>query len=65
MPGFIQEGFENNFLPAGWTINNADNGAQWMVSNDCGGFGGSAKSTIFDNYNYDSKGSFDDQSCQW
>ncbi len=60
IPGFILEGFENNFLPAGWIINNADNGAQWMVSNDCGGFGGSAKSTIFDNYNYDSKGSFDE-----
>lgn len=60
MPGFVQEGFEGDFLPPGWAIVNFDNGAQWHVSSEVGAFGTSGKSAIFDNFTSDSQGSNDD-----
>jgi photosystem II stability/assembly factor-like uncharacterized protein len=60
LPTSVSEGFEGNFVPTGWTVNNPNNDAQWSVSSSVGGFGASAKSAIFDNYNNDSQGNYDD-----
>jgi photosystem II stability/assembly factor-like uncharacterized protein len=60
LPGIIQEGFEGNFLPTGWSIENQDNGGTWTGSPTVGGYSTSAKSAKFDNYNIDSQGSLDD-----
>ncbi|MFM7565622.1 MAG: hypothetical protein ACKO4K_02630 [Flavobacteriales bacterium] len=60
LPGIIQEGFEGNFLPMGWSITNEDNGGTWTGANSVGGYGATTKSAKFDNYNIDSQGSFDD-----
>jgi photosystem II stability/assembly factor-like uncharacterized protein len=60
LPGIIQEGFEGNFLPLGWSIDNHDNGGTWTGSPTVGGYSASAKSAKFDNYNIDSQGSLDD-----
>ncbi|MEY4140958.1 MAG: hypothetical protein RL110_329, partial [Bacteroidota bacterium] len=60
LPGIIQEGFEGNFLPLGWSIENQDNGGTWTGSPTVGGYSASAKSAKFDNYNIDSQGSLDD-----
>jgi hypothetical protein len=60
LPGIIQEGFEANFLPSGWSIENEDNGGTWTSSNTVGGYGNTSKSAKFDNYNIDSQGSLDD-----
>ena len=60
LPGIIQEGFEGNFLPNGWSIENEDNGGTWSSSASVGAYGASAKSAKFDNFNIDSQGSLDD-----
>lgn len=60
LPTAIQEGFEGQFLPNGWSVNNPNNDAQWSVSSTVGGFGNSSKSALFDNYNQDSQGNSDD-----
>jgi photosystem II stability/assembly factor-like uncharacterized protein len=60
LPGIIQEGFEGNFLPNGWSIENEDNGGTWSNSSTIGGYSNSSKSAKFDNYNIDSQGSLDD-----
>ena len=60
LPGIIQEGFEGNFLPNGWSIDNEDNGGTWSNSSTVGGYSNSSKSAKFDNYNIDSQGSLDD-----
>jgi hypothetical protein len=60
LPGIIQEGFEGNFLPNGWSIENEDNGGTWSNSSTIGGYSTSSKSAKFDNYNIDSQGSLDD-----
>lgn len=60
LPGIINEGFENGFLPLGWNTENEDNGGAWSSSSTVGGYSNSAKSARFDNYNIDSQGSLDD-----
>ena len=60
LPGIIQEGFEGNFLPNGWSIDNEDNGGTWSNSSTVGGYSNTSKSAKFDNYNIDSQGSLDD-----
>ena len=60
LPGIIQEGFEGNFLPNGWSIENEDNGGTWSNSTTVGGYSSTSKSAKFDNYNIDSQGSLDD-----
>ena len=59
-PTMIQEDFQGSFVPQGWFQTNLDGNGQWLQSSDAGGFGLSTKSTIFDNYNYDSQGTTDD-----
>ena len=56
----INEDFQSNFLPNGWSINNQDGGGTWSLSTSAGGFGNSTKSAIFNNYDIDSQQSFDD-----
>ena len=56
----INEDFQSNFLPNGWSINNQDGGGTWSLSTNAGGFGNSSKSAIFNNYDIDSQQSFDD-----
>jgi hypothetical protein len=60
LPTLVQEDFEGNFIPNGWSIDNQDNGASWTLSSTAGGFGNSSKSALFNNYDNDSQGSFDD-----
>ncbi len=60
IPSIINEDFQGNFFPEGWTLSNYDNGGQWSLSTSAGGFGNSSQSTIFDNYNIDSQGTYDD-----
>lgn len=55
-PTLIQEGFENTFLPYGWSQVAEPNAGSWTNSSGAGGFGTSSKSAIFDNYNNDSQG---------
>jgi photosystem II stability/assembly factor-like uncharacterized protein len=55
----IQEDFQQAFPPSGWSVQ-SNNGAQWSLSADCGGYGTSSQSSIFDNYNNDSGGAADD-----
>lgn len=57
---FVQEDFEEEFLPYGWYQEAESNGGQWTQSDDAGGFGTSTNSTLFDNYNYDATGDFAD-----
>ena len=56
----INEDFQSNFLPNGWSINNQDGGGTWSLSTSTGGFGNSTKSAVFNNYDIDSQQSFDD-----
>lgn len=56
----LQEGFQTAFPPQGWFQENPDNGPQWSVSTQAGGYGQSTQSCIFDNYVYDSQGTTDD-----
>jgi PKD repeat protein len=57
----LTEGFQNAFPPTGWFDANLDNGPQWSLATNCGGYGTSSQSMIFDNYDYDSHGTWDDQ----
>ena len=59
-PTIIQEGFENAFLPYGWSQVAEPNAGSWTNSSDAGGFGASSKSAIFDNFNTDSQGKSSD-----
>lgn len=56
----LVEGFQTAFPPAGWWPENPDDGPQWSLSTQAGGYGNSTQSMIFDNYNYDSQGTTDD-----
>lgn len=60
VPVVVNEGFEAVFPPTGWEIYNPDQDATWSVSNSAGGFGWSARSAIFDNFNNDAQGKWDD-----
>jgi photosystem II stability/assembly factor-like uncharacterized protein len=59
-PQFIDENFEAEFLPTGWYQTNYDNNAQWQSTDDAGGYGNSTQSALFNNYDLDSQGSYDD-----
>lgn len=59
-PTIVQEGFENSFLPYGWSQEAEPNAGSWTNSSDAGGFGTSSKSAIFDNFNNDSQGNASD-----
>lgn len=56
----LVEGFQNAFPPVGWFQENPDNGPQWSLAANAGGYGNSTQSCIFDNYAYDSQGTTDD-----
>ncbi len=58
--GNLQEDFQTAFPPAGWFQENPDSGPQWSLSTQAGGYGNSSQSCIFDNYVYDSQGTWDD-----
>jgi len=58
--GYTSEGFEGIFPPIGWLIFDSNQSGQWSSSSSTGGFGQSANSTIFANYDIDSQGSYDD-----
>ncbi len=60
VPTTLNEGFEGIFPPLGWEIFNPDQDATWSVSNSAGGFGWSARSGLFDNFNNDCQGRYDD-----
>jgi hypothetical protein len=50
-PPPVAEGFESAvFAPSGWTIQNADNDAQWEKTGDASGFAASAASAVFRNF---------------
>lgn len=51
------EGFEGSFIPAGWTLNNADGSTTWAKAT--AGFSGSA-SAFMDNYDYNASGQVDE-----
>jgi photosystem II stability/assembly factor-like uncharacterized protein len=56
----LAEDFQTAFPPNGWWSENPDNGPSWSLATTCGGYGNSTQSAIFDNYNYDSQGTWDD-----
>ncbi len=57
----LVEGFEGATFPALWGLTDGNNnGAYWFVANNTGGFGASAQSVVFNNYNYDEAGYRDD-----
>ena len=58
-PG-IQEDFQQQFLPNGWSVKDHNGNGTWTLSTSTGGFGNSSQATVFNNYDIDSQGSFDD-----
>ena len=56
----LVEDFQTAFPPNGWWSENPDSGPSWSLSTAAGGYGNSTQSAIFDNYNYDSQGTWDD-----
>lgn len=58
----LTEGFENTtFPPADWTVNNIDyDSIFWQRTTAAGGFGKSASSMVFDNYDQDPGGKRDE-----
>ena len=59
-PSFVQEGFQTVFPPSDIYISNPNNDHQWSQYSGAGGFGNSAQCAIFDNFNNDSHGHWDD-----
>ncbi len=60
LPTGVAQDFEGSFPPAAWSIDNPGQDAQWGLSTQVGGFGNSAQSALFDNYNNHSQGKSDD-----
>ena len=60
IPSTIQEDFQANFPPSGFSIANEDGGGQWSLNTGQGGYGQSTQCAFFDNYYNDSQGTFDD-----
>jgi len=58
-PG-IQEDFQQQFLPDGWSVKDHNGSGTWTLTTNTGGFGASTQATVFDNYNINSQGSSDD-----
>ena len=58
-PG-IQEDFQQEFLPQGWSVVDHNGNGTWGLSTSAGGFGNSSQATFFNNYDIDSQGSYDD-----
>ena len=58
-PG-IQEDFQQEFLPQGWSVVDHNGSGTWGLSTSAGGFGNSSQATFFNNYDIDSQGSYDD-----
>ncbi|MEI6853495.1 MAG: PKD domain-containing protein, partial [Bacteroidota bacterium] len=59
-PLLVQEGFQASFPPSEIMIVNPENDAQWSLNSAAGGFGGSSQCAIFDNFDNDSHGNWDD-----
>lgn len=59
-PQVLNEGFQSNFPPEGWTFYNQDQGATWTLNTGVGAYGSSSQSVMFDNYYNDSQGTADD-----
>lgn len=58
-PG-IQEDFQQEFLPQGWSVVDHNGNGTWGLSTSVGGFGNSSQATFFNNYDIDAQGSYDD-----
>lgn len=56
----VSEGFQGVFVPSGWSVYDDNQAGQWSSSSSAGGFGQSSQSSIFNNYDIDSQGSYDD-----
>jgi photosystem II stability/assembly factor-like uncharacterized protein len=56
----VSEDFQGSFVPNGWSVYDDNGGGQWSSSSSAGGFGQSSQSAIFNNYDIDSQGSYDD-----
>jgi photosystem II stability/assembly factor-like uncharacterized protein len=56
----VQEDFQQQFLPLGWSVVDYNGNGTWALSTSTGGFGNSSQSTYFNNYDIDSQGSYDD-----
>jgi hypothetical protein len=59
-PLLVQEGFQASFPPSEIMIVNPENDAQWSLNSAAGGFGGSSQCAIFNNFDNDSHGNWDD-----
>ncbi len=60
VPGPLVEGFEGNtFPPSGWGLDNPDGAEAWERTTDAGGWGLSAASARFDNYDEEHPGAED------
>ncbi|HEU4716895.1 MAG TPA: PKD domain-containing protein [Bacteroidia bacterium] len=57
---YLAEGFETSFPPNGWFLYDPDGDVQWSLANNAGGYGQTAQSAVFDNYDFDSQGHDDD-----
>jgi hypothetical protein len=56
----VAEGFSTSFPPANWSTYNATNGATWIKTTACGGYGLSSEATKLDFYNTISNGTIND-----
>ncbi len=55
-PQVVNEGFQNEFVPNGFTINDFSSVGTWSLNTTVGGFGNSTQSTYFNNYSIDCGG---------
>lgn len=60
IPSTLQEGFQANFPPTGFSIQSESAGGEWSLNTSIGGYGQSTQCAYFDNYYIDSQGSADD-----
>lgn len=56
----IEESFEAAFLPPGWSVWDQNGNGTWTLATNAGGFGNSSQASVFDNYNINSDGTYDD-----
>lgn len=60
IPSTLQEGFQANFPPTGFSVHSENSGGEWSLNTSTGGYGQSTQCAYFDNYYIDSQGSSDD-----
>lgn len=59
-PSQFSQDFESGAFPASWSVYDDDLNGAWVVTANSGGYGQSKYSAVFNNFDIDTKGTFDD-----